>query len=92
MEEGVIYHDEDKQKFFIKIDENEGHLKYQKDGNVLDFHHTYVPEEFRGHGIASKIVESALEYAKNNNFKVKPTCPFVADYIKRHNEYLDIVD
>lgn len=91
MEEGVIYHDEENQKFFIEINDHQGHLKYDKDGDVLDFHHTFVPESFRGQGIAGKIVESALEFAKENNYKVKPSCPFVASYIKRHEKYMDIV-
>lgn len=91
MEEGVIYHDQENQKFFIKINGNEGQLKYTKNDDLLDFHYTYVPDDFRGKGVASKIVESALEFAKDNNFKVKPTCPFVAGYIKSHEQYLDLV-
>ncbi len=92
MEEGVIYHDQDNQKFFIRINGNEGQLKYTKEGELLDFYYTYVPEEFRGKGVASKIVESALTFAWNSGFRVRPTCPFVSDYIKNHEQYLDLVE
>ena len=93
MEEGVIYHDEDNQKFFIKIDGEESLINYRKEeGQILDLYYTYVPEDFRDQGIASKLVETALEFAKDQNYKVKPTCPFVASYIKAHDEYMNLVE
>ena len=92
MKEGVIYHDEDSQKFFIKIEDQESLINYRKNGEILELYYTFVPEAFRDQGIASKLVETALEYAKDKNYKVKPTCPFVASYIKEHDEYLDLVE
>lgn len=85
-----IFHDEEKKKFFLVLDENaeeECYLAYREEGDVLDFYYTFVPEDYRGHGIASKLVETALEFAKKEGFRVRPTCPFVNDYIQSHEEY-----
>ena len=52
---------------------------------------TWVPEPIEGQGVGSKIVKTALDQARQNNFMVVPRCPFVAAYIKRHPQYLDLV-
>ena len=33
-----------------------------------------------------------LEYARKNGFKIAVYCPFVVLYIKRHREYLDLLN
>lgn len=87
-----IAHDPEKQKFYAVIDGKQNVLEYYHKGDsLLDFVSTYVHPDMRGHGIASEIVKKGLDYAKENEFKVKPSCPFVYDFIKRHPEYEDIM-
>ena len=50
-----------------------------------------MPEEISGHGIAGKMAQTALEYARAERLEVVPLCPYVAAYIKRHPEYKDLV-
>jgi len=82
-----ILHDIKKQKFYVVVDNLESHLEYVKMDNVLNINHTYVPNALRGRGIAGKIVKVALTYAEENNLKIIPSCSYVADYIRRHEEY-----
>lgn len=91
MEDGVIYHDEAKSRFFLTIEGSHSVVDYEKNGEVMDIYHTYVPEAFRGEGIASKLVQKALDYAYEHNYKVRPTCPFVASFIRRHEAYRSLV-
>lgn len=91
MEEGVIYHDESKNRFFLTIDGKESMVDYQKDENLMDLYFTYVPDEFRGQGIASKLVQKALDYAHHHNYRVKPSCPFIESFIQNHKEYQSIL-
>lgn len=91
MEEGVIYHDEHNNCFYLTIDGQNSVIDYRKEGDVLDIYHTYVPTDFRGQGIASKLVQKALDHAYEHNYKVKPTCPFVATFIEHHEAYRSLV-
>ena len=57
-----------------------------------DLVHTEVDEQFAGRGYASALARTALDYARANNLKVIPTCPFVRKYLERHPEYDDLRD
>ncbi len=64
---------------------------YQREGQKIIFTHTEVPEALEGHGVASVLVRTALDTARTQQLEVIPLCPFVAAYIRRHQEYLDLV-
>jgi predicted GNAT family acetyltransferase len=91
MQEGVVYHDEANDRFFLSVEGKESVIDYRKENGMLDIYHTYVPEELRGHGIASQLVKKVLDYASEQDYRVKPTCPFVASFIQRHEEYSSLV-
>lgn len=90
MKEDPIQHDAESGKFYIQKDGDEAYLMYQEEGTVLDFYETYVPTRFRGQGIAARVVETALVYARDNGYKVRPTCPYVATYMERKGDYEDV--
>jgi predicted GNAT family acetyltransferase len=54
--------------------------------------HTVVPPAFEGRGVASALARAALGYAREHGLAVKPRCPFIDGYIKKHPEWADIVD
>lgn len=87
-----IRHDERIGRFVADIRGDEAVLDYTRIGdNILDYRHTFVPPEHRGHGIAGRLVRHALNYARDNQFSVIPSCPFVADLIRRNPEYQTLV-
>jgi predicted GNAT family acetyltransferase len=53
--------------------------------------HTEVPPALEGKGAAGAIVQKALQFAKDNNYKIVPICPFVRSYLERHKEWNDII-
>jgi predicted GNAT family acetyltransferase len=68
------------------------YLKYEeKENRVLNLVETYVPENMRGEGAAARLVTHALEYAKEEEFKVIPTCSYVQSFIEKHDEYSHLV-
>jgi uncharacterized protein len=88
-----IQHNMDKRRFFTFVEGREAYLTYENDGeNVLNFNHTYVPFNLRGRSIAAQIVGYALEYAKENNFKVIPSCSYVRVFIGKNKQYSDLVE
>ncbi|HEU4617774.1 MAG TPA: GNAT family N-acetyltransferase [Gammaproteobacteria bacterium] len=90
-EAGAVRHDRAARRFEIVVDGRMSYLSYTSAGDgTIDLRHTFVPAELRGRGIASRIVERALEHAREHGLKVIPTCPFVAAYLRRHPEHEDL--
>jgi hypothetical protein len=86
--EAKVVHDEAAQEFTIDLEGDQAELAYAKpEDKVLDFQHTFVPENFRGEGMADKLIKTGLEYAQDNDYKVIASCPAVAAYVRRHKEY-----
>ena len=53
--------------------------------------HTVVDRRYRGHGLAARLVEHALDDARSQGLHVEPRCWYVAEHIGRHPEHLDLV-
>lgn len=80
-----VQHDQEGNRFFIRKELSEAYLSYtQVSDTVLDFKSTFVPEVFRGQGVAAELVKAGLDYAKDKGFTVIPTCSYVDAYIRRN--------
>ena len=87
-----VQHDKAGSRFCVKLSGYEACLMYRQQGRALDLYHTYVPEVFRGRGIAERLCKTAFEYAKAEELTVIPSCSYIADtYLKRHPEYEPLV-
>jgi uncharacterized protein len=64
---------------------------YRLADGVITFTHTEVPPRFRRRGIASRLVQGALDAARARGLKVVPRCSFVAAFIARHPEFADLL-
>jgi len=72
----------------------EGHtavLTYRERDGQVTLIHTEVPPALRGRGLADELAHAALEYALQHRLTVRPVCPFVQAYLRRHPEYADLV-
>ena len=68
-----------------------GLIRYTRDGDTITMVHTDVEPKWEGHGVGSALVQGALDDVRAHGLKVRPLCPFVAAYIRRHPEYEEIV-
>ncbi|MBW3660496.1 MAG: N-acetyltransferase [Gemmatimonadetes bacterium] len=87
-----ILHDEKRRRFRAEVTGGEARLDYRRDGGVVDFHSTYVPEEARGGGVAAEIVSRGFDWAKENGLRVVPSCSYVRTFVKRYPEYEPLVE
>ena len=87
-----VIHDQENKRFVARINNVEATVSYeQPSAKVLNFTHTFVPEEYRGQGIASELVKQALAIVRKEELKVKPSCWFVKDYVEKHaGQYKDM--
>lgn len=79
-----VRHDRSQNRFVVQSDGAEAVLEYRATADSIDFFRTYVPESLRGKGLAAKLVEEGLRYAKENNLRVIPTCSYVQKFVERH--------
>lgn len=57
----------------------------------LTVYHTEVNEEYAGRGFAKILLEKLVSYARENDLKIVPLCPYVHAQFKRNpEEYNDV--
>lgn len=67
-------------------------LDYMQDGKNFVITHVGVHPEFRGQGVAGKIVDASLEYARRNSLRVIPMCSYAASYIRKNPQYMELTN
>lgn len=88
-----VYHNLPAKRFEIPLGEELAELTYTIQGEkTLVILHTGVPPAWEGQGLASRLARTALEYARQNGYRVRPLCSFVVAYLKRHPEYQELVE
>ncbi len=80
----TVIHDAERKSFEVHIDSYVAELNYRLSGDTIIFTHTGVPSAVEGRGIGSLLVSTGLNYAKENNLKVKSLCWFVDKYMQHH--------
>ncbi len=61
-------------------------------GNQRVFDHTEIDPEFGGRGLATILLEVALDAARDDGKRVVPVCSMVVTVLKKHPEFDDITD
>ena len=83
----------DLRRFELRIgDELVGWSEYRPAGDSVIVAHTEIDERREGEGLGTVLVRGALDQIRTTGKSVIPTCPFTAAYIRRHPEYVDLVD
>ena len=67
------------------------YVEYSQLANGVLFSHTEVLPAFEGKGVGSAIARHVLDSARADAQMVIPACQFIAGYIRKHREYVDLV-
>ena len=62
-----------------------------RDGQRV-FTHTEMADEFEGRGLATILVEEALQATRDAGLRIIAVCPMVAGFVEKHQEFSDVVD
>lgn len=87
----TVTHHEAACRFEAEVEGQRCVAAYRRDGNVMDLVHTGVPAALEGRGIAARLVAEALAYARAQGLRVRPSCSYVAVYMRRHPETADLL-
>jgi uncharacterized protein len=82
-----VVNNEAASRFEAHIGELTATLTYRRVEDTIILEHTEVPPVLQGRGIAGKLAQTALEYARSAHLHVVPRCPAAASYMNRHPEY-----
>jgi hypothetical protein len=78
-------------RFELEVEAGTAIAAYRLSDDRIVFTHTEVPQELEGQGVASRLVEGALEMVRAEGLKVVPACSFVRGYIERHPDMQDLL-
>jgi predicted GNAT family acetyltransferase len=78
-------------RFELDVEGAMAFANYRLAPSTVIITHTETPRALRGRGIASELVQGALELIRADGSKVVAACGFVVDYLRKHPEYADLV-
>ena len=89
----VVVDNPGESRFELRLDDNlVGRVEYRPAGDNVIVAHTEIDEGHEGEGLGSLLVHQALAAIRASGKTVIPTCPFTAAYIRRHPEFVDLVE
>jgi predicted GNAT family acetyltransferase len=77
-------------RFELDVDGAVAFANYRLKPDTVIITHTETPRALRGRGIASELVQGALELIRADGLKVIAGCGFVVDYLQKHPEFADL--
>jgi predicted GNAT family acetyltransferase len=73
--------------FYVKFpDGSKAFLRYKVEGDKMELIETYTPPQHRGKGVARRMVEKALEVARERGLKIVPICSYAVYYFIKNPE------
>ncbi len=90
-----ITHEEQKKKGTFFIEKNGNRLAelvyFRSAPGRMTIYHTEVSEKLRGSGKGKGLVVAAAEFARENDLKIIPTCPFAKKVLDATPEFRDVI-
>ena len=79
--------------FILQEGKKVAFMTYSKAGpNRIIIDHTEVSPVLKGKNAGKQLVAAGVEYARKNNLKILPLCPFARSVFNRVAEYADVLD
>ena len=78
-------------RFELDVEGGLAFANYRLTPSAVIITHTETPGALRGRGIASDLVQGALQLIRADGLKVVAGCSFVVDYLHKHPEFADLM-
>ncbi len=86
----IVRDNKDQRRFELEVEGGIAFANYRQTPQAVIITHTETPRALRGRGIASELVQGALELIRADGHKVIAGCGFVVDYLNKHPEFADL--
>ena len=67
------------------------YIDYAWHRDMLVLLYVYVPVAFRGKGYSSRLIEFAMQHAREKKVKVNVYCSYINRYLRLHPEHQDLL-
>lgn len=84
-EEGIFYIGNDRDNPYAKV------TYYFLHDDVIVVDETLSREEFRGQGLAYRVLTALLDWARKEELKILPECPYASKIMHEKEEYRDLI-
>ena len=91
LDDVTVIHNEEAHRFEAGIGGLRAFISYSRFPGRIVYTHAEVPQPLEGQGVAAKLARVALDFARVNDLRVVPLCPYVSSFIRKHPEYQDLV-
>jgi predicted GNAT family acetyltransferase len=91
MTTGSVRDNKVQSRFELDVEGAVAFANYRRAPGTVIITHTETPRSLRGRGIASELVQGALQLIRADGSKVVAGCGFVVDYLQKHPEFADMV-
>ena len=81
-----VAHLPEQSRFEVAAEPEPAVLVYERGDGDVALLHTVVPVALEGQGVGSRLVATALAWARDEGLEVVPVCSFVQTYLERHPE------
>jgi len=82
--------DNGKGAFFVEEDgKRVAEMVVSISGSNLTVYHTEVSESLKGKGVSTQLLETMVQYVRDNHLRVIPLCPYVNVQFRRHPDKYD---
>lgn len=79
-------------RYEIRVDgELAGFAHYRSTSEAVVFDHTEVDDDREGEGLGGRLARGALNDVRAKGRRVIAECPFIKDWIAKHDDYADLV-
>ena len=93
MESPKIVHTSAKKRFEIYLGRAViGKSYYRLEAGRRVFTHTEIDPDYQGHGLASQLLQFALDETRGEGLRVIALCPTAAAFIAKRPEYHDMIE
>jgi predicted GNAT family acetyltransferase len=90
-----IQHDQSREAgvFYVAVDgERLAHLSYGRSGGGANIEHTYVSDRLRGQGVARRLVDAAVAWARQSGTKLSATCSYAKSVFDKDPSLRDVLE
>ncbi len=86
-----IQHNTSACRFEIHIEGKVSFMRYRPINRGIEVYNTEVEKSLEGNGIAGVLARRITDYARQNNLRILPACPYMRVFMQTHPEYHDLI-
>ncbi len=76
-------HDEAASRFVFTDADGEAVVDYERAGDTVTITHTFVPPQWRGRGVAARLLETLVAWAEKHHLRVASTCSYATAWLAK---------